>query len=110
MPTCKTAHIFTQAPNKNAVTKPPKTASLNGTLRLGKTANAYANASDAMTSVMPRRKIVESRNYISPSETHLVSQVAPIVTTMICFATARIGTESARAAKIGKITAVKIFK
>ena len=110
MPTCATAHIFTHAPKRNAVTNPPKTASLNGTLRFGRTANAYANASEAMVSVMARRKIVESRNQMSPSETHLVSQVAPMVATMICLATARIGTESARAAKIGSITAVKMFR
>ena len=45
-----------------------------------------------------------------PSETHLVSHVAPIVATITCLATLRIGTESASVANIGRMTAVKTLR
>ena len=45
--------------------------------------------------------VSESMNQMSPSETHLVSHVAPIVATIALFTTPRIGRDIATVARIG---------
>ena len=69
-----------------------------------------ANAIDVTASTKAKRNTQESRNQIIPSETHLVSQVAPIVATIMFFTMFNIGSEKTRAAKIGRITAIVKYK
>ena len=56
---------------------------------------------------IPSRNGHQSMNQTSPSETHFVSQVAPIVETMTSLTTFRIGMDIASIAKTGMIVATK---